>query len=87
MPALQRSLPPHENVVGCHGGLLGGPQGTEGGPQGTGGGPGEVLLLLEYCSGGSLLDLLQRTKRPQDGLQESVIRRVLLHVARLGFRV
>lgn len=72
---LQESLPHHENLVKYHGSLVGSPKGLSGGP-------GEVLLLLEYCSGGTLIDLLQRTQRPQEGLHEDVIRRVLLHVAR-----
>ncbi|KAL8435156.1 hypothetical protein Efla_006377 [Eimeria flavescens] len=69
------SLPPHANVVGCHGSLCVGPQGA---PRGS----GEVLLLLDYCRGGSLLDLLHRRQKPEEGLEEPVIRRVLLHVAR-----
>lgn len=73
--SLQESLPHHENLVKYHGSLVGPPRGLSGGP-------GEVLLLLEYCSGGTLIDLLQRTQRPREGLHEDVIRRVLLHVAR-----
>ncbi|KAL8271433.1 hypothetical protein Esti_004634 [Eimeria stiedai] len=68
------SLPPHENVVRCHGSLCAAPQG---GSRGS----GEVLLLLDYCRGGSLLDLLNRREKPEEGLDEPVIRRVLLHVA------
>ena len=76
----QTSLPPHENLVGCHGGIVGAPEGAPGAP-------GEVLLLLDYCSGGSLLDLMQRTEKPEEGLEENVIRRILLHVARQEFTV
>ena len=81
----QVSLPPHENVIGCHGSAIGGPQGAPRGPQGPVEGGGEVLLLLDYCNGGNLLDLMNRMDKPAEGLDERVIKRVLLHVARFGF--
>ncbi|OEH76152.1 tyrosine kinase-like [Cyclospora cayetanensis] len=72
------SLPPHDNVVRCHGSSVTSRQGAPW----MRGAPGEVLILLDYCRGGTLLDLMQRCANPHEGLQEQVVRRILLHVAR-----